>query len=182
MLSGVINRPCLSDHRHANLARIGKLLFDALDDLVGNRARLFVGDLIRSYKDAHLSAGLHGVDLLDALKSECNLLQIFKATKMGLTLIATRARPRGADRVRHLHDWGFTRGALHLLMVRSDRIDDPLWHAVTARQVGADRRMRSFNLVVERLANVVEQAANLCGANVHAEFTGDGSCNLGSFN
>ena len=78
MLSGVINRPCLSDHRHANLARIGKLLFDALDDLVGNRARLFVGDLIRSYKDAYLSAGLHGVDLLDALESERNLLQIFK--------------------------------------------------------------------------------------------------------
>ena len=182
MLSGVINRPCLSDHRHANLARIGKLLFDALDDLVGNRARLFVGDLIRSYKDAYLSAGLHGVDLLDALKSECNLLQIFKATKMGLTLIATRARPRGADRVRHLHDWGFTRSALHLLMVCSDRVDDPLWHAVTTGEISTNRRVGAFDLMVERLTDVMEQTTNLRGANIHAEFAGDGACDLRGFN
>ena len=156
MLSGVINRPCLSDHRDADLTRIGKLLLNALDHLVGNRACLLVADLFRANQNAYLSAGLHGVDLLDTFESECDLLQIFKTAEMGLALIATRARPRGADRVRHLHDWGFTRGALHLLMVRSNRIDDPLWHAVTARQVGADRRMRSFNLVVKRLTDVMK--------------------------
>ena len=156
MLSGVINRPCLANHRDTNLARIGKLLFNALDYFVGNCARLLVGNLIRSYEDAYLSAGLHGVNLLDALKSERNLLQIFKSAEMCLTLIATRPRPRGADRVRHLHDWGFTRGALHLLMVRSDRIDDPLWHTVTTRQVCANRGVRSFDLMVECLANVME--------------------------
>ena len=96
MLSGVINRPCLSDHRDANLTRIGKLLFNALDHLVGNRTCLFIVDLIRAYKDAYLSAGLHGVDLLDALESECNLLQVFQSAKMGLALIPTCARSRSA--------------------------------------------------------------------------------------
>jgi hypothetical protein len=182
MLSGVINRPCLSDHRDANLTRIGKLLFDALDHLVGNGTCLLVVDLVRANQDAHLSACLHGVDLLDAFKSECNLLQVFKSAKMSLALIATRARSCGADRVCHLHDWSLTRGALHLLMVRSDRINDPLWHAVTARQIGADGCVCSLNLMVESLANVMEEPANLCGANIHTKFASNGACDLRSFN
>jgi hypothetical protein len=132
MLSGVINRPCFANHRHANLSWIGKLLFDALDHLVGNGTCLFIGDLFWSDQDAHLSTGLHGVDLLNTFESKCNLLQVFKSTKVGFTLVAACAWSCGANRIRNLHDWGLTRGALHLLMVRSDRIDDPLWHAVTA--------------------------------------------------
>jgi hypothetical protein len=182
MLSGVINRPRLANHRHADLAWIGKLLFDALDHLVGDRACLFVSDLIRSNEDAYLAAGLHGVDLLDAFKSECDLLQVFKPTEVCLTLVATCARSCGADRVCDLHDWCLASGALHLLMVRSDRVDDPLWHTVSTRQIGADRRVRTFDLVVERLTNVMEQPAYLCGANVHAKLAGDSACDLCGFN
>jgi hypothetical protein len=160
MLSGVINRPCLSDHRHANLTRIGKLLFDALDHLVGNRARLFVVDLIRANQDAYLSAGLHGVNLLDAFESECNLLQIFQSAKMGLALVPTCARSCGADRIRNLHNRSLTRGAAFRARLTRERRTKFGCAKVTEEQRDREHWLSSMKLRAQDAAQRQDEIDN----------------------
>ena len=97
-------------------------------------------------------------------------------------LVAASAWSCGADGVSNLHDWCFARRALHLLMVRGDRVDDPLRHAVTACQVGTDCGVCPLNLMIECLPNVMQKSANLCGADIHAELTSNGTSHLCCFN
>ena len=138
--------------------------------------------MIWSNEDADFAPGLNGVDLLYPLKAHRNVLQILKATQMCFGLITASAWSCGADGVSNLHDWCLARCALHLLMVRGDRVDDPVGHTVAACQIGTDCGVRPLNLVIECLPNVMQKSANLGGANIHAELTGNSAGNLCCFN
>jgi hypothetical protein len=100
---------------------------------------------------------------------------------MRFSLIAAGSGARGADRICNLDDRGFSCGALDLLVMRSDRIDDPLRHSMPARKICTNRGVCTFNLVIKRLANVVQESADLRCANVHAKLPCNSACNLRSF-
>src|SRR6478735_12527122 len=51
---GVVDRAGLADHAHAHLAGIGRLVLDALGDVLGQEHRLLVGDLGVLHQDAQL--------------------------------------------------------------------------------------------------------------------------------
>ena len=64
-------------------------------------------------------------------------------------------------------------------MVRLDGVDDRGRLAVAAREVGADDGMGTLDLVVDGLAEVVEQARTLSEAGVDAELGGHDGAELG---
>ena len=131
--AGVINRPRLTNHGDTNLSRIRELLLNTLHNVTCDLSSTFVINVIWSNKDAHFTSSLNGVDLLYPLKAHRDVLQILKATQVCFSLITASARSCGADCVSNLHDWCLARCALHLLMVCSNRVDDPLRHAVATR-------------------------------------------------
>ena len=57
--------------------------------------------------------------------------------------------------------------------MRGDRVHDLEGKAVARRDGRADRRVRTLDLVVDRLAHVVEEAAGLRGQHVSPELRGD---------
>src|SRR6476661_989226 len=65
--SSVVGGPRLPDHRHLDLARVLELLLDLAGDLVAEQDRAVVVERARHDHHADLAAGLHGVDLVDAV-------------------------------------------------------------------------------------------------------------------
>ena len=97
--------------------------------------------------------GKSGRDLLDALEPLDIELEAFAARPGRPPLIWSAAW------VEHRAD-----GArLDLVVVRLDRVDDVLVLAVAAGDLGADQRVAALVLMVERLADVVQQRAALGG-------------------
>ncbi len=65
------------------------------------------------------------------------------------------------------------RAGLFLLVVGVDAVDDRRVHAEAAGDVGADEGVSAFDVVVDRLADVVEQAAAAAHADVGADLFRD---------
>ena len=87
--------------------------------------------------------------------------------------LAAGTRPRRADRVGDLHDRRLDAGVLDLLVVRGDGVDHLHRQVVALGDLGADRRVRALDLVVDRLADVVQQAAHLGDLDVGADLGRD---------
>ena len=113
----------------------------------------------RRRRDHHadLAAGLHRVDLVDAVVARGDLLEVAQALDVLLERLAARARARAGERVGGLHDHGLDGLRLDLVVVGLHRVRDGLGLAVAAREVAADERVRALDLVRDGLADVVQQ-------------------------
>ena len=106
---------------------------------------------------ADLAAGLHGVDLVDAVVAGGDLLEVSQALDVLLERLAAGARPGAGERVGGLDDDGLDGLRLDLVVVGLHRVRDGLGLAVPAGQVAADERVRALDLVRDGLADVVQQ-------------------------
>src|SRR5258708_470991 len=71
---------------------------------------------------ADLAAGLHRVDLVDAVVARGDLLELAQALDVLLQRLAARAGTGTAERVRGLHDHGFDRLRLDLVVMCLHRV------------------------------------------------------------
>ncbi len=114
-------------------------------------------DLLRFDQDPDLAAGLDRVGLLDSLERVCDLLQLLQPLDVSLQRFAASARAGRRDGV-----CGDEQQRLHCLwllvvVMSSHCMHDRGGHPVPLQQVCADHRMRALDLVVDGLADVVQQ-------------------------
>ena len=108
-----------------------------------------------------------------------DLLELLEALDVGLRALAARAWARRRDGVRG-HDELVEDGVgLDVGVVRLDGVDDLGALAVATGEVGTDDGVRALNLVVDGLADVVEQAGTLGGRRVEPELGGHDAAELG---
>src|SRR3954464_11665055 len=135
--SSVVRRSRLPDHGHLDLARVLELLLDLARDLVREQDGAVVVEGAGHHHHADLAAGLHRVDLVDAVVARRDLLEIAQALDVLLERLAASARPRAAERIGRLHDHGLDGLRLDLVVVGLHRVSDGLRLAVTAREITA---------------------------------------------
>src|ERR1035437_617988 len=160
-LLGVFDGSRLADDRHLDLARGGKTGLDLLDDVASQPGCAHIVDLLRLDQDSNLSAGLDGEASLDAIEAFGDGLEILEPADVSLHRLAARTGARRADGVGDLDYRGLLRGEVDFLVVGGDRVHHLRREVVALRDLGADLRVRALDLVVDRLAEVVQQAANL---------------------
>ena len=143
------------------------------------------GDLVREQRSprrrrsrpgcddhADLAAGLHRVDLVDAVVARGDLLEVAQALDVLLERLAARAGAGAGQGVGGLDDHGLDRLRLDLVVVGLHRVGDGLGLAVAAREVAADERVRALDLVRDGLADVVQQRRAARGLRARAELVG----------
>src|SRR3954454_14012884 len=108
-LSSVVGGPGLPDHGDLDLAGVLELLLDLARDLVAQQHRAVVVERARDDHHADLAAGLHGVDLVDAVVAGGDLLEVSQALDVLLQRLTAGAWPGAGERVGGLHDHGLHR-------------------------------------------------------------------------
>src|ERR687892_2847814 len=102
--SSVVGRARLADHGHLDLAGVLELLLDLARDLVREQYRAVVVERARRDHHADLAAGLHRVDLVDAVVARGDVLEVAQALDVLLQRLAARAGARAGERVGGLDD------------------------------------------------------------------------------
>jgi len=138
-----------------------------------------VVDLLRPDDDPHLAPGLQGVTLLHAGEGCRQILQRLDALDVGFQAFPAGAGPRAADGVGGLHDHRLHAALLFLVVVGGDAVDDLLRRFVAAGQFRAERGVGAFHVVVDGLADVMQQAAHLGHGDVRAQLGGDDPGDVG---
>src|SRR5215217_2576989 len=105
-LTSVVGGPRLPDDRDLDLAGVLELLLDLAGDLVGEQDGAVVVERAGLHHHADLAAGLHGVDLVDAVVARGDVLEVAQALDVLLERLAARAGPAPGERVGRLHDDG----------------------------------------------------------------------------
>ena len=126
-----------------------------------------------SDEDPDLATGLDGERPLDAGEALGDRLEVLEPLDVGVHRLAAGTRPRGADRVGDLDDRRLDAGVLDLLVMGGDAVDDLHRQVVPLGDLGADGGVRALDLVVDRLADVVEETAHLGDLDVGPDLGGD---------
>ena len=137
------------------------------------RRRRQVVDLLGTDEDPDLAAGLDRERALDAVEALGDRLQVLEPLDVRVHRLAAGARPGRADRVGDLDDRRLEAGVLDFLVVRRDGVDHLERQVVALGDRGADGGVRPLDLVVDRLADVVQQAAHLGDLDVGPDLGGD---------
>src|SRR5215218_7144198 len=98
-LTSVVGGPRLPDDGHLDLAGILELLLDLARDLVREQDGAVVVERAGLHHHADLAAGLHGVDLVDAVVARGDVLEVAEALDVLLERLAARTRPADGQRV-----------------------------------------------------------------------------------
>ncbi len=144
-----------------DLTGVGQLVLDLLGDVAREQHHLILRDLLGLDHDANLAAGLNGIAVGDAGKALGDFLKLFKTLDVVLDILATRTGARGGDSVRRLHDAGDDRVGLNIAVVRLDGVDNGLRFLVLSCDVDADGDVAALDLMVDGLAEVVQEACAL---------------------
>ena len=134
--------------------------------------RRVVVDLLRLDDHSDLAARLQRVHLLHPRPRRRQFLERLEPLDVVLERLAAGAGTRRRDRVRRDQQHRLDRLRLHLVVMRLDRMHDALRLAVAARELCRDQRMRAFDLVRHRLADVVQHRGALRRLHARAELRG----------
>ena len=148
-------------------------------DVMGEHGRGGLVDHLGLHHHAHLATGLDGVRALHALVGVRDLLELLEALDVGVERLLAGAGAGGRHGVGGLHEHGEHARGLHVVVVRLDGMDDVLLLAETARQVGADDGMAALDLVVDGLAQVVQEPRALGRDGVEPELRGHDAREVG---
>src|SRR5215218_11144183 len=103
-LTSVVGGPRLPDDGHLDLAGVLELLLDLAGDLVGEQDGAVVVERAGLDHHADLAAGLHRVDLVDAVVAGGDVLEVAQALDVLLERLAAGAGTRARERVGGLDD------------------------------------------------------------------------------
>src|SRR5450756_1567172 len=178
-LLGDVDGAALADHGDPDLARVVELVLDVPGDLAGQQRRGVVVDLGRLDHHAHLVARLHGEAFLHALLALRDAFQRLEPLDVVLERLAAGAGPRRGDGVGGLHEDGLDSLRLDILVVRLDGVAHALRLAVLLAELLRDVGVRTVDLVVHGLADVVQQAGALGDLDVGAQLGGHDAGEMG---
>ena len=179
-LLGVFHCAAFADHVHLDLAGIIQLFLDLLGDGTGQQNQLVVADGIRFYHDAHLAAGLHGKGVFHALEAAADLFQILQPLDVAFQVLAAGTGPCGADGVGGHHDEGQRSLGLHIAMVRLNGVNNGGVLLVLAGNLHTDLDVAAFDLVIQSLADVMQQTRAAGLGHVHAHLAGQQTGEIGN--
>src|SRR3989441_6389851 len=160
-LLGVLHRARLADDRHLDLPRVLHRLLDLLRDVAREPRGLQVVELVGLHDDADLAPRLDRERLLDAFEAVRDALQLLEPLDVVRDDLAPCAGTRRADRVGRGDERTHHRHRLDVPVVTDDAVDDVLREPVALEELAADDRVRTLDLVVDGLADVVEQSRAL---------------------
>src|SRR5690606_9822121 len=157
-LPRVLDGAGLPHHRDLHLPRVLHVLLDAVGDVTRQQHGRRVVDPVRLHDDADLAPGLDGEGVLDPGEASGDVLQALEPLDVALERLAPRSRTGRGDGIGRVDDDGVERlGPLEVVVV-GDGVDDLARLAEAPAEVGADLGVRSLDLAVDRLADVVKQA------------------------
>src|SRR5712692_11995399 len=160
-LFGVLHSASLPDHRYLDLTRVLQRVLDLLRDVAGEARGLEVIELVGLDHDADLATRLDSEGFLDAGEAVRDALELLQTLDVVRDDLASSTGARGADRVGGRDERADHRYRLDVAVVPDDTVDDRLREAVALQELAADHRVRSFDLVVDRFADVVQKAGAL---------------------
>ena len=142
-----------------NLDRAGifQLALNPFDDVAGDQRHLVIRDLIGLYDDADLAAGLDSIAFFYAGEGRSDLFEFFKTLDVVFEVFSSCAGTCGGNSVRCLNEGGNNRFGLNVSVMRFNGVEDRGAFFVLAADINADLDMGAFDLMVERLADVVQQ-------------------------
>jgi len=109
-----------------------------------------------TWEDAQLPTRLQREGSIDAAVPRRDRLQLLKPEQVGGERVPAGARPGGRDRVRADREHGEVRRRFLVEVVRLDRVHDALVDAEDTEQLSADEGVDSLDVMVDRLADVVQ--------------------------
>src|ERR1035437_2898246 len=154
-----LGRARLANDDDPNLPGIGHVGFDFARHVARQHRGFLVRDLGGLDDHAHLAPGLHGEAFFDALERLRNRFEILEPLDVALEHLAPGSRPRARQRIGRIDQRRQNSLGLDFLMMRGDRVYDLRRLAVFAGDLAADQRVRAFDLVSQRLADIVQQGS-----------------------
>ena len=151
------------------MSGIFQLVLDLLADLTGKRDHALVLDDLGLDHDAYLTACLNGVAVVNTREGGSDLLQLLETLDVIFDVLASCAGTRCGKSVGCLHQDRRDGLCLHIAVVRVDRVDDRVALLVFSGEINTDLDVRSLDLVVDRLADVVQQTGALCQGGVDTQ-------------
>jgi len=120
-------------------------------------------------EDAQFAARLHGKGFLDPRAAHGDFLEVLDAFEVGRHVFRPRARARGADGVRGTDE--DAEGALggHVVVVGGDGVHDGGAFSVALGQLGPDQGVGALHLVIDGLADVMQEPGAFGEADVQAQ-------------
>ena len=161
-----------------DLAGIFQFVFNAVGQLPGQDDHLVLADLLGFDHDPDLAAGLDGVGLLHAGIAAGDLLQLLQTLDIVLQVLTAGTGPGGGNGVGRLDQTSHQSLALHVAVVGLDGVEDVLFLLVLAAELHAQIDVSTLELVIQGLADVVEQTGPLGGVDVQAQLRGHKAGNV----
>src|SRR5687768_13744336 len=158
-LPGHLRESRLPHHGHLDLARISQLLLERLGDVAADFGGLRVVRVLGAGDHPQLAAGLDGEGLLDAREAAGDGLQLLHPFDVPLERFAAGAGAGGAARIGRGHEHCVRIVGDDLVVMAEGGVYDLGFLTVPFEQVGPDLGMAALQLVVGRLADVVQEAA-----------------------
>ena len=152
----VVDGAGLANHVDLDLAGVIQLVLDLLGDVAREQNHCIVGYLVRVYDNADLAACLDRIRTRNARRFVRDALQLFQSLDVVLDVLAACARTGGGDRVGCLNQAGNNSLCLDVAVMRLDGVNDRRGFLVLFGKVYADLDMAALDLVVDRLANVMQ--------------------------
>ena len=170
----VFHRSHLAQHGDLDFTGEGHFLADAFGDVARDVVAVGVVDRIGVDDHADLAAGLDGEGVGDALHAGGDFLELLESLDIFLQRLATGAGAGRRNRVGG-HDDGRVNGrGGDVVVVSADGVEHGfVLLAVPGAEVHADGRVPAFDLVVHRLADVVQETAASGPLAVQPELIGD---------
>ena len=167
---GELARARLADDRHLDLTGILERVLDLGGDFAGQERGHVVADFAGLHHHAHITAGLHREAALDTGATHGDLFECLEALDVLLETLAACSGPCGRDRVGSNHQDRLDRVGFDVVVMGLDGMRHSLTLAELAAELPRDDGMRSFDLVCNGLANVVEERSSACDPFVDSKF------------
>src|SRR6185437_1947337 len=156
-LTGDLHHALLADDHHLDLTGVVEILLDPLGHVAGHPHRAQIVYLVRFDRDPQFPSCLDGKAFLHSGKAVGDLLQRLQAFDVGAHRLAAGPRAGGGDRVGGGDQERLHRLRLLVGVVGGYRMDDLGRLPEPLADIGPDQGVRPLDLMVHRLANVVEE-------------------------
>jgi len=130
------------------------------DDMLPNGARFYVDHAHPEYSSP---------ECFDALEAACEPFKVAQTFEIAIDRVAPRARTAPRDGIRHLHDNRFGDLERVFVVMRLHRLNHALANVKLLEDTAPDLDVRALNLVIDRLADVVQKRSGARNRLVNAE-------------
>ena len=163
---------------YLDLSGIIHLVFNPLSNFSCNEYHLFVVYLLGNYHYADFTACLDSVGFLNALVGGAYFLKLLETLDVVFVIFVSCAGSCSGDSVCCLDQSGDNGLGLNIAVVSLDSVDYLGAFLVLAAHVNAYLNVRTFDLIAQRLADIVEQTCTSCKVCVNTKLGSHYACQM----